>query len=506
MTAILAKNKKYVEMMLLIGFVAITLTGKMFSTNKDWIARSAQISSFWKQKKAKKVVGFEKDIDGQTNVVPFLIIGGGPAGMSAAIYAARSKMPTVLLDDHEVVKGGSSIVENWPGIYPIKRKDLFARLKGQAEGFGATVVYDTVKQVDFSVWPYVVLTESGNEFKALSIIIATGSSLSHSPIKNEEQYWGKGIAPCSYCDAPRAQGKDVVVCGDGVHALLEALNIAPYARNITVVLSCVPQDIVLNAKQKERLARYKDITIQYNAQIEKVEGDGVWIKDLVVHSSENEKRTIPVDILFVSSTRKANSELFSDALRIDKNGYIQPDGRTQEAYKGVYVAGEVQDSQYKQAAVAAGDGIKAAIEAIQFLENLGVDYAKLKEIKTILHPLVQAKIEHELTPHLESVDQLERVKKQHANEYVVVMFHAHGCHYCHEMMPIFQNIASSYNTKEIPTSFYLADVQSVSDFIQLLNIDGVPLFCIFHKGELLRKKEGVMKQEELISFINGDSE
>lgn len=537
MAAILAKNKKCFQIMGLALFIAIIITGKAFSENEYSVSQLGKITSFFKQKNdndielkrrvrskqkgfmarigenysinhtnAESIAGFEKDVEDQTNIVPFLIIGGGPAGMSAAIYASRSKMPTVLLDDHETVKGGTSMVENWPGIYPIKRKDLFARLKGQAEGFGATVVYDAVKKVDFSRWPYIVLTQSGNEFKALSIIIATGSSLSHSPIENEEQYWGKGIAPCSYCDAPRAQGKEVVVCGDGVHALMEALNIAPYARNVTVVLSCDSSDVALNLKQKERLARYKDITIQYNSHVEKVDGDGMWIKNLIVRSPENEKQTMSVDMLFVSSTRKGNSDLFSDVLRIDKNGYIQLNKYSQEAYKGIYVAGEVQDNIYRQAAVAAGDGIKAAIEAIQFLENLGFDYAKIKEIKTVLHPLVQEKIEHELTPHLESVNQLEQVKNKYADEYVVVMFHAHGCHYCHEMMPVFQSIASSYIAKEIPTTFYLADVQNVSDFIQLLNIDGVPLFCIFHKGELLRKKEGVMKQEELLSFINGDSE
>ena len=177
-------------------------------------------------------------LEGKENVYPMVIIGSGPAGLSAGLYGARAKKKTLVIEGNK--PGGllteTSYVENWPGFKAILGKDLMKELKEQAAHFGASFLEDTVEKVNFSQWPFEINTEDGKTIYAMTVIIATGASPSPLNVPGEKEFWGKGVTTCAICDAPFYDDKSVVVVGGGDSAVAEAIQLAAYASKITILV------------------------------------------------------------------------------------------------------------------------------------------------------------------------------------------------------------------------------------------------------------------------------
>ncbi len=306
---------------------------------------------------------------------PCLIIGSGPAGYTAAIYASRANLSPVLIEGAQV--GGQLMitteVENFPG-YPdgVEPFQMMEDMRRQAERFGTQFVASVVTRVDFSCSPKKVWLEDDTVYEADSVIIATGASAKFLGIASEEDYRGKGVSACATCDGFFYRNKTVAVVGGGDTACEEASYLARLCKKVYMIVrkpylraSEIMQQRVLNNPKIEVLFEHN--TIRLTGE-EKVEG-----ADLVYRKGETDEQLvhIAIDGFFLAIGHRPNTDLFADYLKRDNEGYILTEGdspRTNIA--GVFAAGDCADPHYRQAIVAAGSGCKAAIEADRYLKSL----------------------------------------------------------------------------------------------------------------------------------------
>ncbi len=306
---------------------------------------------------------------------PCLIIGSGPAGYTAAIYASRANLSPVLIEGAQV--GGQLMitteVENFPG-YPdgVEPFQMMEDMRRQAERFGTQFVASVVTRVDFSCSPKKVWLEDNTVYEADSVIIATGASAKFLGIASEEDYRGKGVSACATCDGFFYRNKTVAVVGGGDTACEEASYLARLCKKVYMIVrkpylraSEIMQQRVLTNPKIEVLFEHN--TIRLTGE-DKVEG-----ADLVYRKGEKDEQLVHIDIdgFFLAIGHRPNTDLFADYLKRDNEGYILTEGdspRTNIA--GVYAAGDCADPHYRQAIVAAGSGCKAAIEADRYLKSL----------------------------------------------------------------------------------------------------------------------------------------
>ena len=305
-----------------------------------------------------------------------LIIGSGPAGYTAAIYAARAMLEPVLIAGME--QGGQLMittdVENYPGYAdPIQGPWLMEQMLGQAKHVGAEIVNDLVTQVDFSSRPFRAKTDSGQDWTADAVVIATGAKAKWLGIESEKAYQGFGVSACATCDGFFYRNKDVIVVGGGNSAVEEALYLSNIARSVTVVHR---RDSFRSEKiLQERLFAKDNIKVEWNSEVAEVTGEQLYppvpasvtgIKIRNVRTGEVTAR--PIDGIFVAIGHAPATELFAGQLRMKPNGYLwtAPDS-TATNIEGVFAAGDVTDDTFRQAVTAAGMGCMAALEAERFL-------------------------------------------------------------------------------------------------------------------------------------------
>ena len=324
------------------------------------------------------------------NVIPVAILGGGPAGLTAAMYATRARIHTVVFTGP--VPGGqltnTTQVENWPGIEKMQGYEIMDILHKQVQDFGAVIIEDTVTKVDFKEWPFVLTTESGQTAYALTVVIATGSAPRQLGVPGELEYWGRGVTPCALCDCAFFKGKDVVVVGGGDSAVEEALQLASYAKTVTVL---VRKNRMRAAKRmQEKLDDYTNVSIAYNKQVIEVVGDGNAVTGLKIRDFEtDEESLLNAQGLFLAIGHNPNTRLFSDYLAIDNAGYVELEGRSQAtSVHGVFAAGDVEDSKFRQAVVASASGCKAGLEAVEWLRDIGLTELVSRKLKLFTQEIV----------------------------------------------------------------------------------------------------------------------
>jgi thioredoxin reductase (NADPH) len=301
-----------------------------------------------------------------------LIVGSGPAGYTAAIYAARALLNPVLIQG--IQSGGqltiTTDVENYPGFAEVIQGPwLMDQMQAQAEHVGTEIVGDIVLSADLSQRPFRLTTDSGQEWLAETLIIAAGAQAKWLGLPSEEQFQGFGVSACATCDAPFYRGKQVVVVGGGNTAVEEALYLTNFAAKVTVVHR--KDEFRAEKILQERLLAHAKIEVIWDSAIDEVTGatdpmgvTGVRLKNI----KSGETRTLACDGVFIAIGHAPASELFKGQLAMDASGYLDvKPGTASTAVEGVYAAGDVTDDIYRQAVTAAGMGCMAALEAVRFL-------------------------------------------------------------------------------------------------------------------------------------------
>ncbi|HLF17144.1 MAG TPA: thioredoxin-disulfide reductase [Candidatus Thermoplasmatota archaeon] len=299
------------------------------------------------------------------------IVGSGPAGCTAAIYAARANLKTLVVAGYEA--GGqlmiTSDVENYPGFAEaITGPELMKRMRAQAERFGARFVDEDATAVDFTVRPFRVTSDSGTH-AARTVIVATGSSAKWLGLPSETRLRGHGVSACATCDGFFFQGKRVVVVGGGDSAMEEALFLTKYATEVTIVHR---RDSFKASKiMAARAVAHPKIKVVWDTVVTEILGrervEGVRLQNL----KTQKESSLACEGYFSAIGHNPNTALVKGQLRLDEAGYVMPEGphETSTSVEGVFVAGDVFDHRYKQAVTAAGSGCKAAIDAEKWLEG-----------------------------------------------------------------------------------------------------------------------------------------
>jgi len=304
-----------------------------------------------------------------------LIIGSGPAGYTAAIYAARANLSPVVYTGTE--PGGQLMltteVENFPG-YPkgVQGPELMEDLKSQAERYGTEVRYEFISKVDFTGDTHKVVTDSGHEIEANSVIIATGASARWLGLESEKRLMNRGVSACAVCDGFFFRGQEVAIVGGGDTAAEEAIYLSKMCSKVHML---VRRDELRASKyMAEKVASTANITMHWNTQVAEVLGNDVVDGIKVLNHKTNEETVLPVTGLFVAIGHKPNTDVFKDFLDLDQVGYIKTiPGTAKTNIEGVFACGDVQDSVYRQAITAAGTGCMAALDAERYLVKKGIE-------------------------------------------------------------------------------------------------------------------------------------
>lgn len=304
----------------------------------------------------------------ESTIHNIIIIGSGPAGLTAALYAARAELKPVVIAG--LTPGGqltqTTEVENFPG-FPegIQGPDLMQNMIKQVERFGTEIVYESVTGVDFTQKPFTIKTDT-KECKAKAVIIATGADANWLNLPNEQRLRGKGVSACATCDGFFFKGKDVVVIGGGDSAMEEANFLTKFAPSVTIIhrrADFKASKIMLKRAQDN--PKIKFIT---NVTVVDVLGDATVEGIKVKHNETGEEQTISAGGYFAAIGHTPATKVFADSgVEINDKGYIVPKEFTQTNIPGVFVSGDVHDHRYRQAITAAGEGCKAALDAEKYL-------------------------------------------------------------------------------------------------------------------------------------------
>lgn len=305
-----------------------------------------------------------------TEKVKVLIIGSGPAGYTAAIYAARAGLKPVLYTGGQ--PGGqltiTNDVENFPG-YPdgVNGSQMMMDLQKQAERFGTKIHYAMATAVDFSSYPLKLTIDEKQEIEAEAIIVATGATAKYLGIPSEEKYANKGVSACAVCDGFFYRGKEVAVVGAGDSAAEEATYLANLCPKVHLIVR--REEMRASKIMQERVKKAHNIEIHWNSETDEILGDENGVNGVrLLNTKTKEKKVIPISGFFLAIGHKPNTEIFKDKLEMDEAGYVKViPGTTKTNVPGVFAVGDVADKVYRQAITAAGTGCMGALDAEKFL-------------------------------------------------------------------------------------------------------------------------------------------
>ena len=306
-----------------------------------------------------------------------IILGSGPAGYTAAVYAARANLDPVVITG--LVAGGqlttTTDVDNWPGdVEGLQGPDLMQRMKNHAERFETTVIFDHINEVDLNSRPFK-LQGDGGEYSCDALIIATGASAQYLGLESEQAFMGKGVSACATCDGFFYRNKPVAVIGGGNTAVEEALYLSNICSHVTLVhrRDALRAEKILQKKLFERVDEGK-VTIAWDHTLDEVLGDDMGVVGInIKHVRNEELKRVDVDGVFIAIGHIPNSDIFQNQLQM-KNGYVVVNtgltgNATETSVPGVFAAGDIADQIYRQAVTSAGFGCMAALDAEKFLDE-----------------------------------------------------------------------------------------------------------------------------------------
>ena len=302
------------------------------------------------------------------NVHQCVIIGSGPAGLSAALYAARAELAPIVLSGMDL--GGqvskTDAIENYPGFDSILGPEMVELFQKQAEKFGAEIVFDSATEVDLSNRPFKITTYGG-EYLAESVIISTGASIRELEVPGEKEMTGRGVSYCATCDGHFFKEKDLIVVGGGDSAMKEGIFLTRFAKSVTVVHR--RDELRAGVYLAKKAQANPKIDFIWDTVVTEILGDGNVTGVKLKNVKTGEEVVKDTDGVFIFIGHDPNTELFKDQLDMDENGYLILDQKMHTNLPGVFAAGEVGDPHFQQVIVSAGMGAAAAMEAVEFLED-----------------------------------------------------------------------------------------------------------------------------------------
>lgn len=477
--------------------------------------------------------------DRTKNICPIVVIGAGCAGYAAALYAARSGNGVIVFKGEspggQLAKTGS--VENWPGVLSIKDlKILFfdgptimENAEKQALLFGAKFIEETAVSIDTSIWPYKVTGDNGTVINALTIVLATGATPNTLNCPGEKKYWGKGVTTCAICDAALHKDKRVIIVGGGDSACEEAIQLIPYASEIIMLIRS--NKMRASKIMQDRVKSENKIKIIYNSSIISIEGDDEKVTN-VIYSVDNQEKAMEVSGVFIAIGHTPNINLVKNSIELTDQKLIKCKANTQEtSIKGFFAAGDVEN-MYRQAGVAAGNGIKAALDACSFLYSNGFKYSFLEEYRESFFSFEESiklldisKSEEEksdlfsnqieknqtksllsesnkLVPFKEIIDiKNEKELNFYLKKYkkVAIDFYGKWCPPCKEL----KKIIHEYLTKNsVVFPILSVDIDLLGKIAQSAKIVTLPTLIVYENGKELKRFTGYRNQKEFSSFLN----
>ncbi|KAL5719891.1 thioredoxin-disulfide reductase [Ranunculus cassubicifolius] len=450
---------------------------------------------------------------GYKGVENLVIIGSGPAGYTAAIYAGRANLKPVVFEGYQVggVPGGQLMttteVENFPG-FPdgITGPDLMDRMRKQAERWGAELFQEDVEFIDVKSSPFTIRS-SDREIKCHTVIVATGATAKRLSLPREDEFWSRGISACAICDgaSPLFKGQVLAVVGGGDTATEEALYLTKYARHVHLL---VRRDQLRASKaMQDRVVNNPNITLHYNTEMVDVVSNtkgqmsGIMVKNL----NTGENSVLEVKGLFYGIGHTPNSQLLEGQVELDSAGYILvKEGSAETSIGGVFAAGDVQDHEWRQAVTAAGSGCVAALAVERYLtsNNLLVEFHQPQTEEVKKEPTdrdVQQGFDITLTKHR---GQYALRKLYHDSPRLIcVLYTSPTCGPCRTLKPILSKVIDEYDQN---VHFVEIDIEEDQEIAEAAGIMGTPCVQFFKNKEMIRNLPGVKMKKEYREFIEAN--
>ncbi|WP_238993746.1 thioredoxin-disulfide reductase [Calothrix sp. PCC 6303] len=450
-----------------------------------------------------------------STVENLVIIGSGPAGYTAAIYAGRANLKPVVFEGFQAggLPGGQLMttteVENFPG-FPqgITGPDLMDNMKAQAERWGAELYTEDVISVDLSQRPFTVRSQE-REIKTHSIVIATGATAKRLGLPSEHEFWSRGISACAICDGatPLFHGADLAVIGAGDSAAEEAIYLTKYGSKVNLI---VRSDKMRASKaMQDRVLSNPKIQVHWNTETIDVFGNGTMEGVKVRNTATGEESSIFAKGLFYAIGHKPNTSLFKGQLELDEVGYVvTKPGTAETSLEGVFAAGDVQDHEFRQAITAAGSGCMAAMLSERWLSLQGLITEFHTQVETPSNEL-----QHQQQIQQSSTGEFNLDATRHEGGYalrklfhesdrlLVVKYVSPGCGPCRTLKPILNKVVDEFDNQ---IHFVEIDIDQDRDIAENAGVTGTPTVQFFKNKELVNEVKGVKQKSEYRQLITSN--
>lgn len=451
------------------------------------------------------------NLQGNSNIENLVIIGSGPAGYTAAIYASRANLQPLLVTGFSSggIPGGqlmtTTFVENYPG-FPdgVMGPELMDLMKAQAVRWGTKLIESDVSSIDVTKRPFEIKTLEG-KIIANSIIIATGASANRLGIKNEELFWSKGISACAICDGATPQFRDaeLAVVGGGDSACEEAVYLTKYGSKVHLIVRS--NKLKASAAMADRVLANTKVTIHWNTSVTEAIGND-WLEKIRVNSHNSKNKNIEVKGLFYAIGHTPNTSFLDKQISIDEKGYIKCNpGRPETSLEGIFAAGDVADSEWRQGVTAAGSGCMAALAAERWLTE--------KELSITIHreqpepEKSESLMDQDEDTNEETFDINSQWQKgsyalrklyHESSKPILVIFSSPSCGPCHVLKPQLKRVINELNGEVQGIEI---DIDKDQDIAKQAGINGTPTVQLFKDKLLKREWKGVKQRSEFKDAI-----